>query len=67
MANEKHLALFKQGTAIWNHWRIRNSLLPPDLSGAALRQADLKMIASEQYSHPYYWAAFVLSGDWRAG
>jgi CHAT domain-containing protein len=30
---------------------------------AALRQADLKMIASEQYSHPYYWAAFTVVGD----
>jgi CHAT domain-containing protein len=30
---------------------------------AALRQADLKMMANEQYSHPYYWAAFTVVGD----
>jgi hypothetical protein len=24
MANAQHLALFKQGTAIWNEWRRRN-------------------------------------------
>jgi CHAT domain-containing protein/Flp pilus assembly protein TadD len=31
----------------------------------ALRQVQLEMIDSEDYSHPYYWAAFVLTGDWR--
>jgi len=30
----------------------------------ALRQADLKIMdSSEQYSHPYYWAAFTVIGD----
>ena len=30
----------------------------------ALREADLKiMSSSDQYSHPYYWAAFTLVGD----
>jgi CHAT domain-containing protein len=28
----------------------------------ALRQAQLEMIRSEDYSHPYYWAGFVLTG-----
>jgi CHAT domain-containing protein len=31
----------------------------------ALRQVQLEMIKSDDYSHPYYWAAFVLTGDWR--
>ena len=32
----------------------------------ALRAAQLEMIQSEgQYSHPYYWSAFVMTGDWR--
>ena len=30
----------------------------------ALRQAQLHMIANEESSHPFYWAAFVLIGDW---
>ena len=30
----------------------------------ALRQAQLKMIANPRYSAPYYWAPFVLIGDW---
>jgi CHAT domain-containing protein len=28
----------------------------------ALRQAQLKMIASEKYQHPFYWAAFNMNG-----
>ena len=30
---------------------------------AALRQAKLAMISSKDYSAPYYWAPFILSGD----
>lgn len=30
----------------------------------ALRQVQLQMLRSGKYSHPYYWAAFVPSGDW---
>ncbi|MEM9771657.1 MAG: CHAT domain-containing protein, partial [Cyanobacteria bacterium P01_D01_bin.73] len=31
----------------------------------ALRQAQIKLLHSEQYSHPYYWSAFVLIGNWQ--
>jgi CHAT domain-containing protein/Tfp pilus assembly protein PilF len=31
----------------------------------SLRQAQLSLLNSTQYSHPYYWAPFVLIGDWR--
>jgi len=31
----------------------------------ALRQAALKLRKSNQYSHPFHWAGFVLVGDWR--
>lgn len=31
----------------------------------ALRQAQLTLINSEQHSHPYFWAAFLLAGDWQ--
>ncbi|MDB9382819.1 CHAT domain-containing protein [Nodularia spumigena CS-584] len=30
----------------------------------ALRQAQLSLLSSPKYSHPYYWAAFVLVGAW---
>jgi len=31
----------------------------------ALRQTQLEMLKSENYQHPYYWTAFIPSGDWR--
>jgi len=32
---------------------------------SALRLAQQKMIESKRYSEPYFWAPFVLIGDWR--
>jgi CHAT domain-containing protein len=32
---------------------------------AALRAAQLEMLKSEKWSASYYWAAFVLQGEWR--
>ena len=32
---------------------------------AALREAQLSMASSEEWREPYYWAGFVLQGDWR--
>jgi CHAT domain-containing protein/tetratricopeptide (TPR) repeat protein len=34
--------------------------------GASLRDAQLKVLDDKRTSHPYYWAAFTLTGDWRA-
>lgn len=31
---------------------------------AALRQTQLEMLTSAQYQRPYYWAAFIPSGEW---
>ena len=31
----------------------------------ALHQVQLEMLRGEKYKHPYYWAAFIPSGDWR--
>ncbi|MCH8931398.1 MAG: CHAT domain-containing protein [Proteobacteria bacterium] len=31
----------------------------------ALRYAQLKMARSQRWQQPYYWAAFVLQGEWR--
>jgi CHAT domain-containing protein/Tfp pilus assembly protein PilF len=30
----------------------------------ALREAQLEMLNSQDYQHPFFWAAFVPSGDW---
>jgi CHAT domain-containing protein len=32
---------------------------------AALRAAQLEMLKQKAWSAPYYWAAFVLQGEWR--
>ena len=31
----------------------------------ALRRAQLSHLKSKQYAHPFFWAPFVLVGDWR--
>jgi CHAT domain-containing protein len=31
----------------------------------ALRASQLEMISSGRFSSPFYWAPFVLIGDWR--
>jgi CHAT domain-containing protein len=41
------------------NWRTKN------LSKAdALRQAQLSLKTDKRYNHPYYWAPFVIIGDW---
>ncbi len=40
---------------------IKNKLYKTD----ALRKAQLSLITNPNYSHPFYWAPFVLIGDWR--
>ncbi|NEP91359.1 MAG: CHAT domain-containing protein, partial [Okeania sp. SIO2C2] len=32
----------------------------------ALRQTQLEMLGTEGYQHPYYWASFIPSGEWRS-
>jgi CHAT domain-containing protein len=31
----------------------------------ALQKAQIEMIRDERYAHPYYWAPFILIGDWK--
>jgi CHAT domain-containing protein/tetratricopeptide (TPR) repeat protein len=40
---------------------LRDRLRP----AAALRQAQLAMARQKRWSFPYYWAAFILQGEWR--
>ena len=42
MASDEHLALLRQGTAIWNEWRDQNPGVMPDLEGADLNEAELR-------------------------
>src|SRR5258708_28513075 len=41
MANQEHLELLKQGTAVWNAWREQHPEIQPDLYEADLSRADL--------------------------
>jgi CHAT domain-containing protein len=42
------------------------ALKQPGMTRAeALRQAQLSLLRSPEYRHPYYWAPFVLVGNWR--
>jgi CHAT domain-containing protein len=34
--------------------------------GDALRQAQLNILKAKGRRHPFYWAGFIQSGDWRA-
>jgi CHAT domain-containing protein len=40
---------------------LANNNLP---KAEALRQAQLKILQSERFSHPYFWSAFILVGNW---
>ncbi len=45
--------------------KLYSSLKQGDTSRArALQQAQLQFIKSEQFSHPFYWGAFILMGNW---
>jgi len=37
----------------------------PEPASSAMRNAQLTMIAGKKYSAPFYWAPFVLVGEWR--
>jgi len=42
-------------------------LLSPgsEAPAAAMRDAQLAMISGKKYSAPFYWAPFVLVGEWK--
>ena len=57
-------AVSDQSTAILID-RVYNQIAAaPENKAQILRQAQLELIQSEQYNHPYYWAPFVLVGNW---
>ncbi len=45
--------------------RLLKTGATPVSPSSAMRDAQLAMIAGKKYSAPFYWAPFVLIGDWR--
>ena len=43
----------------------RNLIEASATKAEALRQAQLSLLHSSRYNHPYYWSPFVLLGNWR--
>jgi CHAT domain-containing protein/tetratricopeptide (TPR) repeat protein len=43
----------------------RNLLGPNPSPSSAMREAQLAMISGKKYSAPFYWAPFVLVGEWK--
>jgi len=46
--------------AFYRNWRSQNIT-----KAEALQRAQLTLLRSNQWSHPFFWAPFVLIGDWR--
>uniref|UniRef100_UPI000A983156 CHAT domain-containing protein n=1 Tax=Geitlerinema sp. PCC 9228 TaxID=111611 RepID=UPI000A983156 len=44
--------------------RYYQRLLDNQGRSEAYRQTQLEMLATQKYDHPFFWAAFIPSGDW---
>jgi uncharacterized protein YjbI with pentapeptide repeats len=44
MANAQHLEILRQGVVAWNHWRMEERSVRPDLSEADLRGMNLDLV-----------------------
>ncbi|MGB7271726.1 MAG: CHAT domain-containing protein [Geitlerinemataceae cyanobacterium] len=53
-----------ESTALLMAQFYRQIALPNMTKAEALRQAQLTLLHESQYIHPFYWAAFVLVGNW---
>lgn len=42
-----------------------NRLLAGDSRDVALRETQQSFLEHPEYNHPYYWASFIASGDWK--
>jgi CHAT domain-containing protein len=54
-----------QSTAALMSQFYQNKLAKGMTPAAALRQAQLEMLRNPKYQAPYYWAPFILQGEWR--
>lgn len=63
MAKAEHLALLRQGAAIWNEWRARSPHRQPDLSDANLREDVSGAHPKEDFSGANLSAAYLLRAN----
>ncbi|MEM6252077.1 MAG: CHAT domain-containing protein [Cyanobacteria bacterium P01_D01_bin.156] len=47
-------------------YKALGEVSPSTTKAEALRQAQISLIDNKKYSHPFYWASFVLIGNWLA-
>jgi CHAT domain-containing protein/tetratricopeptide (TPR) repeat protein len=72
------LALAGAQTQVTSLWKVSDAatrslmvdyyrrLLQGEGRAAALRSAQRAMLASDSFSHPYYWASFIPIGNWNS-
>ena len=61
------ISLWKVADTATQEWMVDyyTRLLSGTPRDAALRETQQAFLSGDEYSHPYYWAAFIGSGDWR--
>lgn len=54
-------ATAKLMTGFYQHWQQNDF----SNKAKALQQAQLELLKTSEFKHPYYWASFVLIGNWQ--
>ena len=64
-------------TVLASHWKVNDAATSALMTefmrrwrsgtprGQAWREAQLSLLRSKDFSNPYFWAAFTLTGQWR--
>jgi CHAT domain-containing protein len=67
-AESQLISLWKVDDIGTKEWMVKyyDKLLANAGRSDALRQTQLEFLKHPNYNHPYFWAAFILSGDWRS-
>jgi CHAT domain-containing protein len=53
-----------ESTAIFITEFYKHLVQPSASKALAVRQAQIKLLKSQMFKHPYYWAPFILVGNW---
>ena len=55
---------YREGSKVRNR-TLANLTAWPREKVEALRRAQLSVLENPAYAHPFFWAPFILIGDWR--